>query len=52
MLDGPSAVPEEALPAVVAVPAGRVVAAVEADAAALPPGQLVQLHVEATATRV
>ena len=52
VLDGPAAVAEEALPAVVTVPAGRVVPAVEADATALPARQLVQLHVEPTPPRV
>ena len=46
MGDGLGQVPVVALLAVVAVPPGRVVAAVEADSSALPPRQLVQLHVE------
>lgn len=50
--DGLAEVAVEALLAVVAVPARRVVPAVEADAAALAPRQLVQLHVEAAAPRV
>lgn len=52
MGDGLAEVAVEALLAVVAVPARRVVPAVEADAAALAPRQLVQLHVEAAAPRV
>lgn len=50
--DGPGHVPVKALLAVVAVAACRVVAAVHADASALPPRQLVQLHVESAASRV
>jgi len=50
--DGLGQVPVVALLAVVAVAAGRVVAAVEADPSALAARQLVQLHVEATAPGV
>lgn len=50
--DGLAEVPVEALLAVVAVPPSRVVSAVEANAAALPAGQLIQLHVEAAAPSV
>ena len=50
--DGLAQVAEVALLAVVAVAAGRVVAAVEADAPALAPRQLVKLHVEAAAASV
>lgn len=46
--DGLGQVSVVALLAVVAVASGAVVAAVEANASALPPRQLVQLHVEAT----
>ena len=52
VLNGSAAIPEEALPAVVAVPAGRVVPTVETHAAALPTRQLVQLHVEPAAASV
>lgn len=52
MLNGARGVAKEALPAVVTVPAGRVVATVQAHPSALPAGQLVQLHVEPAATRV
>lgn len=52
MGDGLAHVAVVALFAVVAVAAGRVVAAVEADAPALAPGQLVELHVEAAAPGV
>lgn len=52
MRDGLGHVPEEALLAVVAVASGRVVATVHAHASALPPRQLVQLHVEAAAPGV
>ena len=45
--DGLAEVPVEALLAVVAVPPSSVVPAVQADAAALAPRQLVELHVEA-----
>lgn len=50
--DGLAHVAVVALLAVVAVAAGRVVAAVEADAPALAPRQLVELHVEAAAPGV
>lgn len=50
--DGSGHVSVKALLAVVAVAPGGVVAAVHADASALPPRQLVQLHVEATAAGV
>lgn len=50
--DGSGHVSVKALLAVVAVAAGGVVAAVHADPSALPPRQLVQLHVESTATGV
>lgn len=52
MGDGLAHVAVIALLAVVAVAAGRVVAAVEADAPALAPRQLVELHVEAAAPGV
>ena len=52
MGDGLGQVPVIALLAVVAVAPRRVVATVEADPSALPPRQLVQLHVEATAAGV
>lgn len=47
MGDGLAEVPVEALLAVVAVPPSSVVPAVQADATALAPRQLVELHVEA-----
>lgn len=47
--DGPGHVSVKALLAVVAVATCRVVATVHAHAAALPPRQLIQLHVEPTA---
>ena len=50
--DGALLVAEVSLLAVVAVAAGRVVAALEADAAGDAARQLVQLHVEAAAPRV
>lgn len=50
--DGPGHVPVKALLAVVAVAACGVVAAVHADTSALPPRQLIQLHVESTASRM
>lgn len=49
---GSAHVSVEAFLAVVAVAAGGVVAAVHAHASALPPRQLVQLHVEAAAASV
>lgn len=52
MRDGSGHVSVEPLLAVVAVAAGGVVAAVHAHASALPPRQLVQLHVESTAAGV
>lgn len=52
MRDGLSGIPVVALAAVVAVPAGGVVPALEADAPGGPPRQLVQLHVEPAAARV
>lgn len=48
--DGPGHVSVEALLTVVAVPTCSVVATVHAHASALPPRQLIQLHVESTAT--
>lgn len=50
--DGLAEVPVEALLAVVAVPPRGVVPAVEADSAALPARELVELHVEAAAPGV
>lgn len=50
--DGPGHVSVEALLAVVAVAACGVVTAVHAHASALPPRQLIQLHVESAAARV
>lgn len=50
--DGSGQVSVEALLAIVAVAAGGVVAAVHADASALPPRQFIQLHVEAAAAGV
>ena len=50
MGDGLAQVAVVALLAVVAVAAGRVVATVKADAPALAPRQLVELHVEAAPT--
>ena len=52
MGDGSIGVLEEALLAVLAVPTGGVVAAVDADAAAGVAGELVDLHVEAAALGV
>ena len=52
MRDRFSRVPVVALAAVVAVPAGGVVPALDADAPGGPARQLVQLHVEPTAARV
>lgn len=52
MSDGPGHVSVEALLAVVAMAACGVVAAVHAYTSALPPRQLIQLHVESTATRM
>lgn len=52
MSDGPVGVPVVALPAVVAVPAGREVPALQADASAHAARQLVQVHVEAALPRV
>lgn len=52
MSDGPGHVPVKALLAVVAVAACGVVAAVHAHTSALPPRQLIQLHVESTAARM
>lgn len=49
MSDGPGHVSVKALLAVVAVATCSVVATVHAHAAALPPRQLIQLHVEPTA---
>lgn len=50
MSDGPGHVSVKPLLAVVAVAARSVVAAIHADSTALPPRQLIQLHVESTAT--
>lgn len=50
MSDGPGHVSVKALLAVVAVATCGVVATVHAHAAALPPRQLIQLHVESAAT--
>ena len=50
--DWPGHVPVEALLAVVAVPAGRVVPAVHAHASTLTARQLIQLHVEPAAPRM
>lgn len=52
MCDGPGHISVKALLAVVAVAARGVVAAVHADPSALPPRQLVQLHVESAAAGV
>lgn len=52
MSDGSGHVSVKALLAVVAVAASGVVAAVHADSSALPPRQLIQLHVESTAAGV
>lgn len=52
MSDGAVGVPVVALLAVVAVPAGRVVPALQADASAHAARQLVQVHVEAALPRV
>lgn len=50
MSDGPGHVSVKALLAVVAVTACSVVATVHAHSSALPPRQLIQLHVESAAT--